>query len=109
MGEAPKRSHLAAPYIINDKLPGGVRGMVSMADGQRYDSKSAYYASLKDRGCEIVGNEQPKPWRHEPSDREVHAAAKEAYDQLTSANLSNDEMANMVRAQVPAEEIIPVA
>lgn len=32
--------------------------IVSMADGRVYDSKSAYYSSVREHGCEIVGNER---------------------------------------------------
>jgi hypothetical protein len=30
----------------------------SMADGQIYDSRSAYYASVKRAGCEVVGDDR---------------------------------------------------
>jgi hypothetical protein len=33
----------------------------SMADGKMYDGRSAYYASVKRAGCEIVGDERVKP------------------------------------------------
>lgn len=45
-------------YIQSDSL-GGVQGLKSMADGKNYDSKSAYYASLKEKGYEVVGNDAP--------------------------------------------------
>jgi hypothetical protein len=43
----------------------GVKGMQSMADGKMYDSKSAYYQSLKEKGCEIVGNDAPRTQRQD--------------------------------------------
>lgn len=53
-------SGLPRPYVITDTLPGGVSGMRSMADGQMYDSRSKYLASLRGK-YEIAGNEQLKP------------------------------------------------
>ncbi len=43
-----------APYIRTD----GMDALRSMADGRMYDSKSAYYASVRAAGCEIVGNDR---------------------------------------------------
>ena len=40
-----------------DNLPGGVNGMLSHADGKRYDSKSQYERAVKSRGCRVVGND----------------------------------------------------
>lgn len=42
-----------APYVRTD----GMDPIRSMADGRLYDSKSAYYASVKRAGCEIIGND----------------------------------------------------
>jgi len=36
----------------------GIDPIRSMADGQIYDSRSRYYADLKARGLEIVGDER---------------------------------------------------
>lgn len=46
---------LACPMIVRD----GMDPMQSMADGQTYDSKSDYYRSLKEQGCEIVEGDKP--------------------------------------------------
>lgn len=43
-----------APYIRTD----GMDALRSMADGRMYDSKSAYYASVRAAGCEIVGDDR---------------------------------------------------
>ncbi len=48
------RSALPCPAIRTD----GMEPLQSMADGQTYDSKSAYYRSVKDAGCEIVGDDR---------------------------------------------------
>lgn len=104
------RSELPAPYIVTDNLPGGIHGMRSMADGKFYDSKAAYYASLKRSGHEIVGNDpayrEPKQARPDTSDDVAEDFIK-ARDMLTSDSLSNDEMANMMREICPAEEVVP--
>lgn len=58
----PPRSHLAAPAIRAD----GMTAIRSMADGRMYDSKSAYYASVKAAGCEIAGDERA-PFERRPT------------------------------------------
>lgn len=45
-------SALPRPMIISDACE-----LRSMADGQIYTSKSAYYADIRARGLEIVGND----------------------------------------------------
>lgn len=55
------RSDLAAPSIIRD----GLDGMLSHADGKQYDSKSAYYRTLKETGNRIL----------EPGERPEYEAA----------------------------------
>jgi hypothetical protein len=42
-----------APAIRAD----GMDAIRSMADGRMYDSRSAYYASVRRAGCEIVGDD----------------------------------------------------
>ncbi len=44
----------SAPAIRTD----GMSPIRSMADGRVYDSKSAYYASVRRAGCEIVGDDR---------------------------------------------------
>lgn len=51
---APLHASAVAPNV----RPDGMDAIQSMANGRMYDSKSAYYADLKARGCEIVGNER---------------------------------------------------
>lgn len=45
------RSDLPCPAI----RPDGMSAVKSMADGRVYDSRSAYYKSVRRAGCEIVG------------------------------------------------------
>lgn len=106
------RSELASPQIISDNLPGDINGMRSMHDMKLYDSKAAYYRSLRAGGCEIVGNEQQGPKR-EKLEREVEADiardVKDALEQLKTDSLSNDQMSNMLRAPAPVEGGFTVA
>jgi hypothetical protein len=73
-----QRSSLPCPAIRTD----GMDAIRSMADGQFYDSKSAYYGSVKAAGCEIVGDDRlPDP----PSAYETPGVAQsisDAIDQL---------------------------
>lgn len=56
------------PSIMTDNI-GGVQGIQSQADGKYYDSKSAYYASLKEKGLEVVGDDAPQT--HKPKVEEI--------------------------------------
>lgn len=51
---APLHHANSAPNI----RPDGMDAIVSQADGRTYDSKSAYYGSVKRAGCEIVGDDR---------------------------------------------------
>jgi hypothetical protein len=57
----PLHDGAAAPFVRAD----GMDAVKSMADGKVYDSKSAYYASVRRAGCEIVGDDRggfgPRP------------------------------------------------
>ncbi len=53
---AGKKSNPYAGYG-RDTLPGGVNGMLSHADGKRYDSKSQYERAVRAKGCRVVGND----------------------------------------------------
>ena len=107
------RSDYPAPNIQTDSVPGGVNGMRSMADGRFYTSKAKYYDSVKRAGAHIVEANEPhmsgQPRNHAPKAADVLKDVRESKAQLESAMLSNDEMANMVRAYAPQEPIIPDA
>jgi hypothetical protein len=94
--QPPKASDLAAPSLIRDTI----EPFQSMADGQLYDSKSAYRRSLGDRGLVELGNDAPlapppppppKSTRREllhrqladVSDREADKALKQLKKELT--------------------------
>ena len=70
-----------APYIRTD----GMDPLVSMADGRTYDSRSAYYDSVRQAGCEIVGDDRggygPTP-TYKPEG--VGEALSRAFDEHTS-------------------------
>jgi hypothetical protein len=56
-----------APFI----RPDGMDALRSLADGRTYDSRSAYYASVRRAGCEIVGDDRggfSKPPGYQPGD-----------------------------------------
>ena len=59
-----RRSHLPCPSI----RPDGMDALQSMADGQTYESRSAYYASVKQAGCEIVGDDRAGFGRQKTTD-----------------------------------------
>jgi len=48
------RSELPGPAVRVDEIS----PLRSMADGRLYDSKSAYYASVRRAGCQIVGDDR---------------------------------------------------
>ena len=58
--EVSRRSHLSTPFFVSDNLGTHV---LNHADRKHYDSRSAYYKAVKAAGCEIVGNEKPKPFK----------------------------------------------
>ncbi len=64
-----------APYLIKDDL--GVSGVLNHADGKMYDSKSAYYQSLKDSGHVVVEAGMDKP-REQRGNFDVHKELKSA-------------------------------
>ena len=51
---APLHPGAAAPMV----RPDGMAAVRSMADGRIYDSRSAYYASVRAAGCEISGDQR---------------------------------------------------
>lgn len=57
--------------VIKDDLPGGVNGMLSHADGKRYDSKSGYERAVRASGCRVVGNDWNNATYKTPLERGV--------------------------------------
>lgn len=57
-GARPQRGDYPMPAVRTDTLPGGVNGIISHADGLRYDSRRAYERAVVAAGCEIVGNDR---------------------------------------------------
>ncbi len=70
-----------APMVRTD----GMAALRSMADGRIYESRSAYYASVRAAGCEIVGDER-KPFGRRAGFEPGPAGAdiKAAIEQLRS-------------------------
>ena len=78
---APLHPADAAPMIRAD----GMAPLRSMADGRTYDSRSAYYASVRAAGCEIVADERAPFERRRAFDPGRPAAdIKIAIEQLRS-------------------------
>src|SRR5258708_4082330 len=51
-------AHFGARTQAPSIRPDGMDAMRSMADGKMYDGRSAYYASVRRAGCEIVGDDR---------------------------------------------------
>jgi hypothetical protein len=77
----PLHAGAPAPMI----RPDGMAPVRSMADGRIYESRSAYYASVRAAGCEIVGDERA-PFERRPVFEPGRAGAdiKAAIEQLRS-------------------------
>lgn len=77
----PRDPASPAPMIRTD----GMEPIRSMADGRIYDGKSAYYASVRRAGCEIVGDDK-RPFERRSTfiSQGVGASIKAAIEQLES-------------------------
>ena len=80
-----KRAGLHAPFVISDCMD----DTLSHADGRHYSSKSKYYKSVKEAGCEIVGNDSsymnPKPRKpFEPDRKDIQQDLKRAIAKVNS-------------------------
>ena len=83
------RSDLAAPSIIRD----GLDGMLSHADGKQYDSKSAYYRTLKETGHRILETgERPEYDAAGPSKADVGEAFQKVRDGYKPKPLETEDM-----------------
>lgn len=75
-----QRSSLPAPNIVRDAMD----PIVSMTDGQLYDSKSAYYGAVRAAGCEIVGDDKaPFDKKPEYHPQNVAQDIKRAIEELS--------------------------
>lgn len=64
-----RKERLKTHAIRTDNLPGGVGGMLSHADGKRYDSRSNYEKAVKMSGCVVVGNDWNNKYYKRPEVR----------------------------------------
>lgn len=105
------QSELASPGFISDNLEsqGGLNGLRSMVSGQHYTSKAELRREYKRAGVEEVGNESVKQFKKEACENDIAQDIKATIEQLTSDNVSNDEMRNMLRSPAPVEHGITVA
>ena len=70
------------PYVQKDDL--GLHGIRSQIDGKHYDSKAAYYKSVKASGHIIVGNEEQKNSTETRGDFDCKKELKEAWQIVKS-------------------------
>jgi hypothetical protein len=76
-------AHSDGPSVISDELD----YVQNPADGRRYTSKSRYYAEVRARGLEIVGNEdlaKHTPRRAESTQADIVAHIKRAMEEVGS-------------------------
>lgn len=76
---APRRFG-SGPMLIRDHLP----DLWCPVDDRQYDSKSAYYRTVREAGLEIVGNERRESYvapPREPSEAEIVQDLKRAYEE----------------------------
>lgn len=93
----PKRAP-SGPMVITDSHD----AFQSQADGQFYESKSAYRNSLKEQGMIELGNETVKPSAPEPVlTAEALAESWDYFDARTNAGVPRDQVAK--GADLPAE------
>lgn len=98
--------------FISDNLEAqaGLNGLVSMADGQRYTSKSELRKGYRRAGVEEVGNDSSlrthvseRQAAPEKTDKQIEADIKEAIDQahaeLTDGTLTDDAMKTWLRPE----------
>lgn len=105
------RSDHPSPGIISDTLP----DIMNPLTGLPISSKSELRKQYKAAGVEEVGNDHI---RTHPSERvcvpetpdrvlerQVAETVKQSLEQLTTDSLSNDQMANMLRAPAPKNDL----
>lgn len=67
--------------VISDDL--GLQGIYNHADGKRYDSKSSYHRTLKERGFAIREDSPGKAKEYIPDKREIKSDIAQAIKQLS--------------------------
>lgn len=105
------RSELASPGFISDTLP----DIMNPLTGLPVSSKSELRRQYKAAGVEEVGNEGVKthpservcvPETDEKAlERQVATSVKQTLETLRSDNVSNEQMANMLRAPAPKNDL----
>ena len=105
------RSEHPSPGFISDNLEalGGLDGLRSMVSGTHYTSKAELRREYRRAGVEEVGNESVKTWKPTACEDDIAKDLKQTIETLTSDNISNDEVANMLRSPAPVEHGITIA
>lgn len=74
------RSDLPTPMIIRD----GLDDVVNPIDGKPYSSKSAYYRTVRQAGCEIAGNDPAIMKPSAPERLKVRPSVEAAYRRVAN-------------------------
>lgn len=61
----------AVGFMMKPIQDGFCEGVFNPADGKTYDSRSAYYKAVKDKGLEIVGDDKSFQERRSPATKEI--------------------------------------
>lgn len=61
----PERNFARADYPAPRLIRDGLDDVWNPLDGKKYDSKSAYYRTVREAGCEIAGNDTSVTEAHE--------------------------------------------
>jgi hypothetical protein len=91
------RSDHPSPHYISDSLP----DIMNPLTGEPIDSKRALRKQYREAGVEEVGDQEQKRVITETSEREIAMDVKRTLETLKSDNMSNDQVANMLRAPAP--------
>ena len=93
------RSDHPAPHFISDTLPDVVNPLTGIPMTSKSELRKAYKAA----GVEETGGERVKKVERSEREieREVAMSVKQTLETLKSDNISNDQMANMLRAPAP--------
>lgn len=94
------RSELPSPQVVRDGLP----DIMHPLTGKPVDSKRKLRRDYRAAGVEEIGNDKShvRRERYVADEKDIAKDVKKAMEQLKSDNVSNDEMANMLRSAPPS-------
>lgn len=68
-------------YVQSDYINGAGGYIQSQADGKIYDSKSAYYKSVKEAGCVVLGDDAPREAKKKDYNPDISKEFRQALQQ----------------------------